>query len=159
MLPSLIQFNTTRALVINARIMGIASEFMLPESRSRLTCNGINGPAFNSLPPSLHPTLLQRTQGHHPWVDILPCPKVRDNLLLYEEFYDKGELCRDLRGFQIVPDARGGMIAWGDPWEPQNWEITEAFAMKWPWVVRDCFELLASTNRWRAIRGESPLTL
>lgn len=160
MLLSLIQFNTTRALVLNARIMGIASEFMLRNARSWVTCNGIDNPALHSLPPSLHPTILQLTLSHHPWIDILPFPRIRDNLLMYDEdSYDKKELCRDLRGFLEAPNARGGMLAWGDSWDPESWEVTEAFLEEWPWAVRDCAELLASTNRWRAIRGEHALRL
>ncbi|KAH6699086.1 hypothetical protein BKA61DRAFT_621962 [Leptodontidium sp. MPI-SDFR-AT-0119] len=160
MLVSLVQFNTTRALVMNARIMGVTSEFMTPDARSRLASEGIEVQAHNSLPLSLKPTHLQLTKSHHPWIDILPFPEIRDNLLRRDEnSYDKKELCRDLRGFQMVADGYGGMVAWRDPWNLQGWEVTKAFASKWPWVVKDCHELLVSTNRWRAIRGESEITL
>ncbi|WQF89830.1 hypothetical protein CDEST_14844 [Colletotrichum destructivum] len=156
MLLSLIQFNTTRALIINARVMGITSELMAPDSRSRFVIGNSNATAHDLIPKSLEPTQLQLTVIHHPWIDILPFPEVRDNILRHDEnMYDKRELCRDLRGFQSVTQGRGGLIVWTDPWDPKGWEVTEAFASKWPWVIRDCHELLESTTYWRAVRGES----
>ncbi|UPL00110.1 hypothetical protein LCI18_011044 [Fusarium solani-melongenae] len=157
MLLSLVQFNTTRALVMNARIMNITSELMLPDARSRLPDHAINGAAtIPSVPSSLEPTHLQLTVSHHPWVDILPFPEVRDNILRHDEkSYDKKALCRELRGFQDVANGLGGMIVWGDPSDSGAWEVTEAFASKWPWVIQDCPRLLESTRHWRSIRGES----
>ncbi|KAH8665394.1 hypothetical protein BGZ61DRAFT_366457, partial [Ilyonectria robusta] len=155
MLLSLVQFNTTRALVINARLMGITQGIMVPGSRSQLPSEDVDIAAHNSLPLSLRPTHLQLTISHHPWIDILPFPEIRDNLLRHDEnSYCKKELCRDLRGFQAVAGGCGGIIAWGDPWDSRGWEVTEAFASKWPWVVKDCHKLLESTNYWRAVRDE-----
>ncbi|KAI8651917.1 hypothetical protein NCS56_01408000 [Fusarium sp. Ph1] len=157
MLLNLIQFNTTRALVMNARIMNITSELMLPDARSRLPYHAIDGAAtIPSVPSSLKPTHLQLTISHHPWVDILPLPEIRDNILRRDEnSYDKKALCRDLRGFQDVANGLGGMIVWGDPSDSEAWEVTEAFASKWPWVIQDCPRLLESTRHWKSIRGES----
>lgn len=155
MLLSLVQFNTTRALVMNARLMGITQDIMAPGSRSQLASGDVDIAAHSSLPLSLKPTDLQLTVSHHPWIDILPFPEIRDNLLRHDEnSYCKKELCRDLRGFQAVADGRGGIIAWGDPWDSRGWEVTEAFTSKWPWVVKDCHELLESTSYWRAVRDE-----
>lgn len=155
MLLSLVQFNTTRALVMNARVMGITNNIMVPGSRSQFASEDVDIAAHNSLPLSLRPTHLQLTVSHHPWIDILPFPEIRDNILRHDEkSYRKEELCRDLRGFQAVADGCGGIIAWGGPWDSRGWEVTEAFASKWPWVVKDCHELLESTNYWRAVRDE-----
>ncbi|EXL98032.1 hypothetical protein NOF04DRAFT_6442 [Fusarium oxysporum II5] len=157
-LLSLIQFNTTRALVIIANSMGLTKESMTPDARSRLTIAGIDTAIVGSLPPSLQPTNLQLSVSHHPWVDIIPIAGIRDNILLRDEaLYDKAELCRDLRGFQQVAHGHGGMKIWKDPWDPDGWEFSEAFAIKWPWVIRECHELLESTNRWRKMRDEAPL--
>ncbi|KAH7144151.1 hypothetical protein B0J13DRAFT_584975 [Dactylonectria estremocensis] len=153
MLLNLVQFNTTRALVTNARIMGITHEIMSPKSRSWFPSKGGDISTHDSLPPSLRPTLLQLTVSHHPWIDILPLPEIRDNLLRHDEkSYDNKELCRDLRGFQAVALGCGGMITWADPWDSRGWEVTEAFAAKWPWVIEGCHELLDSTNHWKAAR-------
>ncbi|KAH6655944.1 hypothetical protein BKA67DRAFT_562236 [Truncatella angustata] len=161
MLLSLIQFNSTRALVVNARALGITREFMAPDSRSPFIAPNNGGlTSDTSMPSSLRPTQFQLTVAHHPWIDILPWSKVRDNLLLHDESsYDKKELCRDLRGFQKVAGSNyGGIIAWGEPWDPRGWEVTEAFASKWPWLIQDCYELLESTNSWRTMRGECKWT-
>ncbi|KAJ2904804.1 hypothetical protein MKZ38_007160 [Zalerion maritima] len=37
----------------------------------------------SSIPPSLHPTPLQLTIPHHPWLDLLPYPAMRDALIQY----------------------------------------------------------------------------
>jgi hypothetical protein len=156
MLLSLVPFNATRALIMNARVMGLTQEFMVPDALSRIAYQNFDGMENRSVPFSLKPTDLQLCVSHHPWIDILPWPEIRDNLLRRDEnSYDKKELCRDLRGFQAVADGRGGMIVWGDPWDPRGWEITEAFALKWPWVVNGCHEVLESTRRWRTVRGET----
>lgn len=95
------QFNTAYVLAMNTRVMDIMSELMAPESRSWLPSDGID--VHNLLPLSLKPTHLQLTVSRRPWIDMLPLPKIRDNLrnlLRYgEHSYDKGELCCDLRGF------------------------------------------------------------
>ncbi|KAM5370255.1 hypothetical protein ACJZ2D_008658 [Fusarium nematophilum] len=152
MLLNLVQFNTTRALVMNARTLGITSEIMLPDARSQLPCHAVDVAAtHNSVPLSLKPTYLQLTVSHHPWVDILPLPEIRNNILRRDEnSYDKKELCRDLRGFQDAANGLGGMIVWGDAWDPRGWEVTEAFASKWAWVIKDCPRLLESTRHWRS---------
>lgn len=147
MLINLVQFNTTRALVINARFIGVIRELMAPGSQSQLTSRSVSVLAYNSLPPSLKLTHLQLTISHHPWINILPLPEICDNLLCYDESsYDKKELCRDLRGFQAVADSYRGMIIWGAPWDSQGWEVTDAFATKWPWVINGCHQLLKSTS-------------
>ncbi|RHZ62469.1 NmrA-like family protein [Aspergillus thermomutatus] len=95
---------------------------------------------------------------HHPWIDLLPVAELRDNLLCQSETtYDAAQLCRDMQGFQSVSSGRGGVIVWGEPWDQQGWEVTEAFVQKWPWVVRGSRSLLESTNYWRAKRGEPAL--
>jgi hypothetical protein len=127
----------TRALVVNARILGLNTQSMSRESRSLLTSTSVAGTVPDCLPPSLKPTSLQLVIPHHPWVDLLPVAEMRDNLLRRDEnSYDAARLCRDMRGFQEVKDGRGGVTVWGEPWDPCGWEITEAFARKWPWVIQ-----------------------
>jgi hypothetical protein len=62
-----------------------------------------------------------------------------------------------MRGFQAVGSGHGGVIVWGDPWDPEGWEVTKAFAQKWPWVIRGNRSLLQSSNYWRAKRHEPAL--
>lgn len=158
-LLSLVQFNVTRALVMNAKLLGLTSETMARGARSHIASAGINHVTFsNALPSSLLPTSLQRTVPHHPWIDLLPVPELRDNILRQgENSYDEVQLCRDLRGCQSVLNGPGGVIVWGEPWDPLGWEVTEVFAGKWPWLLEGCQSLFESTNYWRATKGE-PLT-
>lgn len=48
------------------------------------------------IPGNLRPTALQCEVLHHPWIDLLPVPKMRDNLILAEDTYDGAELCEAL---------------------------------------------------------------
>jgi hypothetical protein len=157
-LLSLVQFNMTRALVANAKILGITKRLMSRQARSRFASTGVETAFIDSLPPSLQPTIFQLTIPHHSWIDLIPVPEIRDNLLhLDVNSYDAAQLCRDMRGFQEVAGGRGGVAVWGQSWDPHGWEISPAFAQKWPWVVQRCERLLKSTNYWRGIRGEPPL--
>lgn len=110
-----------------------------------------------AIPLSLHPTELQCQIPHHPWIDLLPIPRMRDNLLRAGDSYDDIELCGDLVGFFNSPIARTGMVIWGDPWDVDGWEVTEPFLERWGWTIRGCGRLFESTNRWREKRGERPL--
>lgn len=160
-LLSLVQFNVTRSLVANAQILGYTSQLMARSAQSPFTALKYSDQNLpQGLPASLRPTVLQCTVPHHPWIDLLPVSELRDNLLRRsEDTYDAVELCRDLRGFQLVRCGRGGMVVWGDPWDPQGWEVTDAFAKKWSWVVNGSRSLQDSTKYWRKKRGESDLYL
>ncbi|KAH7141106.1 hypothetical protein EDB81DRAFT_948784 [Dactylonectria macrodidyma] len=50
-----------------------------------------------------------------------------------------------------------GLVSWSDPWDINGWEITEAFAEKWAFLLQGCGDVLVATNVWRDIRGEDPL--
>ena len=52
-----------------------------------------------------------------------------------------------------------GLIVWGEPWDVKSWEMTETFYRKWFFLVSDSLELIESSNRWRAERGEPPLQI
>jgi hypothetical protein len=157
-LLSLVQFNITRALVTNAKTLGLTTRRMSRQARSRFASTGVEATFIESLPPSLQPTIFQLTIPHHPWIDLLPVPELRNNLLRRSsDSYDAAQLCRDMRGFQQVAHGRGGVTVWGQSWDPHGWEVSPDFAQKWPWVVQGCQSLLESTNHWRGTRGEPPL--
>lgn len=114
------------------------------------------------LPASMQPTAMQVTVAHHPWIDVFPFASFRNQLLLHAdtleaggEDWDGGDLCSDTMG--LNEHAAAGLLIWGDPWDGHAWEVTEPFARKWYWLLGGCDELLASTNYWRATRGEAAL--
>jgi hypothetical protein len=58
-----------------------------------------------------------------------------------------------------IASQRNGLIVWGEPWDTESWEATPNFLLKWTWLLKNCDDLIASSNRWRAKRYEEPLAL
>lgn len=154
-LLTLIQFNVFRALISNTSALGFTMDWLEEDAIS--PWNSTSGSVISSCPASLRPTAIQRTIPHHPWIDLFPIPQMRDNMLLAGDSYDEYELCNDLVDFCDVPNEKTGLIVWGEPWDPSGWEMSESFLSRWRWVVNGCVGLLASTNYWRAQRGEREL--
>jgi Domain of unknown function (DUF3425) len=165
-LLSLTYYNVFRALIsiirnLDLDLAGICrDDYLSPFS--------INADSYqlNNLPPILHPTKLQRTVPHHAIVDIFPSPQLRDNMLTKGQHYnDDHDFCTDLVGFgnfecdhtveEIdAPEAKRGLIVWGDPFDVANWEVGGSFARKWRWFLAGAMDLEQSTNSWRSKRGE-----
>ncbi|KAF5969087.1 hypothetical protein FCOIX_11055 [Fusarium coicis] len=97
-LPLLISLNVTIAVANNATLLGFDRGFMcIEEAISPFNINGPFSADYNP-PKSLEPTEVQKTVLHHPWLDIFPFPKFRDNVILAAdaELLDDGELCEDV---------------------------------------------------------------
>lgn len=158
-LLTLAKLNVFRAFVRNVAVLGYSREWMTDDALSRFSISGPHPKAVPvaNLPPSLHPTELQQSQPHHPWLDFFPFAPLRDTLIQHEDCMDDSQLCRDLMGFWTMPSEENCMLVWGNPWDPMNWEITEAFLRKWGRLVKGCPEILWSTNHWRLQRGEKRL--
>ncbi|KAJ3533615.1 hypothetical protein NM208_g7909 [Fusarium decemcellulare] len=159
-LPILSQFNFIRALLANMDILGLSHETMDNNALSPFNAPNCHQPgtltAFPSLPDGLQPTGLQCATLHHPWIDLLPVPGMRDNLFRRGlDCFDEEELCCSLRG--RIPDRDPGMLVWREPWDPSGWEVTESFVRTWGWTISGCWSLFRSTNEWRVQRGEKPL--
>ena len=106
-------------------------------------------PAMVSCP--LMPTQLQLSTWHHPYVDLLPSPSLRDSILsaLLDDTQEE-QLCYDLHliGFTI----------WGSqPWDPIGWEVSQEFVDNWSWLLDS--ETIRYSNFWRTGRGDPPLIL
>ncbi|KAF5684649.1 hypothetical protein FDENT_6654 [Fusarium denticulatum] len=94
-LPLLISLNVTIAVANNATLLGFDRALMcIEEAISPFNINGPFSADYNP-PRSLEPTEVQKTVLHHPWLDIFPFPKFRDNVILAAdaELLDDGELC------------------------------------------------------------------
>jgi hypothetical protein len=157
LLLGLVQLNYLRALIANIDVLGLKAADMHDDAISPFCTSGAWEHAGRQLPSSLRPTILQSTLPHHPWLDLLPSSKFRDNLILAEDTYDDVELCHDMCGYQTSIEKHTGVIVWKDPWDPLGWELTETFYKKWSWALQDCWDLFQSTNSWRMKRGEKPL--
>lgn len=160
LLPVLTQFHFTRALLANVDVMGLSQNQMHDDALSPFNTTGpwatVMAPKLESLPHALRPTELQVAIPHHPWIDLLPLPQFRDNILLaLEGGLDEEALCQAFSG--RTRSEPPGIVVWKVPWDPSGWEITEAFARSTGWLLRDCWALFDSTNKWRTCRGERPL--
>lgn len=113
-------------------------------------------------PVALRATYTQRTVLHDAWIDVLPYPKLRDNIIEGVEGLDEDTLCEDFLGGYSEGKSEvqsRGMVLWGEPWSADGWEISEGFVRKWGFLMKGCEDLLRSTNRWRAARGEKRLVV
>ncbi|KAL4930441.1 DUF3425 domain-containing protein [Aspergillus undulatus] len=169
LLPTLTRVNFLRALHANIEVMGYSASEMHDDALSHFGTAGPIKPSIRDisvLPVCLRPTKIQIAVPHHPWIDLLPIPTMRDNLILAGEEYDDIALCRAMSGYGVnlatgkkAGDARGetGVIIWRDPWDADGWEVTGSFLRRWGWTVAGCEGLFRATNWWRSVRGEPPL--
>ncbi|KAI8635567.1 hypothetical protein F5Y19DRAFT_482751 [Xylariaceae sp. FL1651] len=168
-LQLLIRLNVLNAVAKNALLLGIPVESLCRDDMiSPISCQGpyqANNPAsvaWTSCPEALRPTKLQYEVRHHPWIDLFPFPRMRDNLLieLQKKALDEDEICMDL--LDVSEDGadieKASLIVWGKSWDPSGWEATLSFWAKWAWLVEGCTEIYKATNRWRERRGENGLS-
>ncbi|KAH6646717.1 hypothetical protein BKA67DRAFT_580381 [Truncatella angustata] len=163
-LPTLVRLNSFIAVNQNAEALSISTAWLDAEAVSPFgragTASGLAA-MLPSCPNSLRPTPLQLAIEHHPWIDILPCPILRNNVLQAAEvlgLIDEDDLCHDV----VEPGdglGRSAFIVWGNPWDTSGWEVTPEFVRKWGGLLHGCQELLAATNTWREKRGERRLIL
>lgn len=169
-LITLIQYNVLRACLANLKLLDLVDANRTREECGSAILHILTDPVPESatgkpvIPPHLQPTLLQRTVEHQPWIDIIPHPTWRDNLILAQGTYDADDLCNDVVGglWDEVPGpdvAERGVIAWSPPWDIGGWEVSEGFLKKWGWLLRGCGEVFEATNRWRRMRGEEDLVV
>ncbi|KAM0629296.1 hypothetical protein ACHAO3_002461 [Verticillium nonalfalfae] len=160
-LQLLIRLNVLDGLARNAEALGFpvkglcADEFISPFNYQ----DGHRPSSQPSHPESLSPTALQRTVRHHPWVDLFPLARLRDNVLrgLDSEAINEDELCSDLLNVEDTNCSdveKPSLILWGESWDIKGWEASAAFLRKWGWITQGCPELIEGTNYWRQIRGE-----
>ncbi|KAJ5677824.1 uncharacterized protein N7477_003457 [Penicillium maclennaniae] len=149
------QFNVMRAIFENAASMGLTWDILSEDIASLFN---IAGPVTLHLPPSLEPSDTQKSIVHHPWIDLIPIPSLRDALLLQADKYDEDQICGDFYGIcSSSPEV--GIIVWGESWDPSAYEVSERVFNKWIELFKGCPELIRSTNYWRRKRGEKPLRL
>jgi Domain of unknown function (DUF3425) len=96
---------------------------------------------ISSLPENLQPTRTQRLLPHHPMLDILPWPTVRDKLIMFfsqppelrPANISMGQLVEDLE------DEADGVVVKGGgtgPWDADSWEVGKALEKRW-WFALD----------------------
>jgi hypothetical protein len=117
---------------------------------------------FRTLKPDLRPCREQIATLHHPYIDILPFPTVRANLIKQASAVDEQEFFYDLLNGLVCWGGAGagrrddGIGAGsGTPWEFRSWEAKEWFIQKWWSIVGgEDGELTRQFRWWRSLRGE-----
>jgi hypothetical protein len=113
---------------------------------------------FGHLPPNLRPTKLQMTEPHHPVIDLMPWPTVRDKLILIftqpPDIRPKSAASPTalLDFVYDLEDSSEGVRIWGDdPSSDQAWEVGEKVFKNWWWAFdRD---VIKRSNELRSGRG------
>ena len=158
LLACLINRNFHAAASSNARHLGM-NHSVVQHSSLTLTAT-----QYESAPTALNlqPVTLQHQIPHDSIIDILPHARLRHNIMsaIAKSRIDAKLLSDDLRcsgGLIRIQDSwqRCGLIVWGSPQDLQSWEISAGFMYRWGHLLEGCEDLLASTNVWRAQRGEA----
>lgn len=162
-LLTVIHLNVFRATVTNLAILSLLDRMPSECAEAVQRMAPFAKPDKSAdVPASLRPTALQQTVKHDVYIDVIPCPAMRDNLIRNLADLDEDDLCDDLMGCMFEgfdgPEKRG-FIAWNDPWDVDGWEVTEGFVRKWGFLLAGCAGMMKATNRWRRLRGERPLVL
>ncbi|KAF2650073.1 hypothetical protein K491DRAFT_771217 [Lophiostoma macrostomum CBS 122681] len=190
----LIKYNVFRGLDQNKTLVeSLMVQYLTPDTQDHGISQRPTYPSYTvimstspDLSGSLAPTPIQMNVIHSTWINLLPFPTLRENLIKWEFSFDHVDLIRDLVGdlinvhiFSNTPSismpgpvnptrvvqleddeptaTQTGLIVWGEPHMAESWEATPGFLRKWAWAVEGCRELMASTNYWRELRGEQPI--
>ncbi|KAJ6789274.1 hypothetical protein PWT90_02140 [Aphanocladium album] len=149
-------------------LMRIAERLGSPNDVWSLTAQssftkGCGTPA-EQLPATWQPTATQILMPHHPFLDFLPWPCVRDKVIniftLPEESRPPsaaGPLGLANLAYDIEDNSEGVRIYGDDPYDPACWEVGQVVFQRW-WFLFDR-EIIATSNRWRRLRGAPPLAL
>ncbi|KIJ56562.1 hypothetical protein M422DRAFT_22723 [Sphaerobolus stellatus SS14] len=96
------------------------------------------------LPPSLRPTLVQRTVEHEGIINGIVHPEIRNRMILLRGRFDLADC--------IHSYLKNTTIHGDDVLAHANWEINEEWLKQYGYLVDP--STLALTNRWRKERGE-----
>ncbi|PLN86687.1 hypothetical protein BDW42DRAFT_158300 [Aspergillus taichungensis] len=119
----------------------------------------------STLPPHLQPTPTQRLIRHHPMLDLLPWPNVRDKLIQVFNLpvSQRPKTAQDpmgiLRLVYDMEDAGGeGINVHGqDPFQASGWEIGQLVFERWWWAFET--DIVQTSNQARKKRGAKTLSL
>lgn len=188
----LISHNVCRGLRSNKFLLRMVANFInvddkiyIPPVRADVytPCNlAVVRPTHQAIPDCLVPTQLQMNSPHPTWMDIIPFPRIRDNLIKRQYLFHHTNFLEDLIGDVIYLTASEdeltlpappwtrqgedgdqtdhdtkGLVLWGEPHLKESWEVTSRFLGKWAWTTEGCEEIIDISNGWRVTRGEDPL--
>ena len=119
---------------------------------------------YKTLKQDVRPIREQVTTIHSPFIDVLPFPTFRRNLIqsgeiVEEELYDdllNGLVCWGGAGLEKRDrDSSTGYLSTGTPWDGRSWEARTWFLQKyWALLGGEDGELVQQSEWWRNMRGE-----
>lgn len=116
------------------------------------------------LPETWRPTATQALVPHHPIMDFLPWPGVRDRIIDLFSLPDaarppaaRGPLGLVNFAYDLEDSCEGARIWGGDPYDATSWEVGQALFQRW-WFVFDR-AVVDQSNKWRRLRGAAALQL
>ncbi|KAH8660191.1 hypothetical protein BX600DRAFT_55050 [Xylariales sp. PMI_506] len=156
----LVQLNVLRGSLVNMALLNNLNR--IPQECSAALAMRDLPTAPETPPLSLRPTVFQQAADHDLWIDSVPWPQMRDNLIRHQAAFDHDEFCSDVsgglfEGFNYTQTH--GVIIWGEPWSEDGWELTDGFVKKWNFLLEGCDQLIEATNRWRDLRGDPRIDL
>lgn len=120
---------------------------------------------FKTMKPDLRPSSEQITVKHHPYIDILPFPTLRKNLIIHQDEIDEDEFFHDVLTGLVCWGGAGvgrkdredsvGYHSTGTPWDVRSWEARVWFLVKyWTLLGGEDGELVRQSEWWRSVRGD-----
>lgn len=117
--------NASKVDIIGA--LGICGDFL------EIVCGMIDfdrtSRPVSNIPETLNPTPLQLTTPHYRWIDRLPFPRLRDNLILLTNTVEVQALFMD-----ILTTETFTIDGEHPPWDPRSWRPSPAFRDKWGYL-------------------------
>ncbi|KAF3767420.1 hypothetical protein M406DRAFT_251725 [Cryphonectria parasitica EP155] len=116
------------------------------------------------LPQTWQPTTAQLLVPHHPLLDFLPWPSVREKIIsvftLPEEMRPAAAKSPTalVQFAYDLEDGAEGIRIWGeDPYDPLSWEVGQLLFERW-WFIFDG-AVIEQSNSWRVMRGAARLRI
>nr|XP_031863033.1 uncharacterized protein CI109_001509 [Kwoniella shandongensis]KAA5530105.1 hypothetical protein CI109_001509 [Kwoniella shandongensis] len=99
------------------------------------------------LPPSLRPTVIQRTVPHEHAIDGIVFPTIRDRMILLRGRYDLVEVFHAILSEFTLHGQ--------DVLDHRSYEVSEKFIHNYSILIDE--QVIEISDKWRAARGEPPL--
>ncbi|KAF3930344.1 hypothetical protein ABW19_dt0207931 [Dactylella cylindrospora] len=159
-------FSLLRACTLIARRLKVCH--LLWDFTATSLFYGSTSSDHHDLPADLQPTITQLTVPHHPMLDLLPWPKVRDKLIstfrLQETTWPvhKSERLNVLRLVYDMENSEadgleGVRVNGIDAFDGSGWEVGQGFFTVWWWALDP--QVVGRSNYWRNQRGDPKLKL
>lgn len=118
----------------------------------------------DQLPIAWQPTPLQVLTKHHPMIDFMPWPNVRERVIGIFSLPDQmrppnatGPMALLNFAYDFEDESEGVRIFGDDPCDPNGWEVGQIFFERW-WFLFDR-DIISNSNRLRRLRGAPALRM